>query len=443
MPPRRSSLPVSNPVGTNPLERIIRQQLRMDANVFAAIFTDADLTQVQKIKQWINVVAYSSGKLVAAQERMSENDLFVAMNKAYYLRLQVIFEDVRTRSSYWANHFGFDCTFAQMMTQTFGVGSARPGFFFDYGENENLDAAQVDAAKVLWTSPFLWKKYGDLKSEMQAHLLPVFLKLRIRAVGDTYEFSTGGSVAEVTWSFLGAMFQVQTLLKCIYILCTHQWQSQIHENAKYAERARKAIAARPRNAVVGGAAVLGAAAADAVVGGAAVLGAAAAEALLDAALAEVDDDAAARDDDIPQAPAPAVPAAGASRAPAPPNVAPPEQWCDAHINWRHPLTFVFFLFGPMTYFHPSPGHREVCPFLKKVPRSGPQDVVRPVSRNDSRRAQRADARNEERTEVAGQNGELLQMMQASRCALAAALYTAAHSCFTGWPKPTLPARQTR
>jgi hypothetical protein len=427
MPPRRSShLPDPNPV--NPLERIIRQQLRMDSNVFASIFKDADLTQVQKIKQWINVVAYSSGKIVARQERMSEADLFVEMNKAYYLRLQVIFEDVRTRSSYWANHFDFDCTFAQMMTHTFGVGSARPGFFFDYGENEDLSAEQVDAAKVLWTSPFLWKKYGDLKSEMQGHLLPVLLKQRIRVVGDTYEFSTGGSVGEVTWSFLGAMFQVQTLFKCIYILFTHQLQLQIDANAKYAERARKAIAARPRNAVVGGAVVLGGAAAEALPAAAAV---------------DEYEDAAARDDDIPEAPAPAVPAAGASRAPAPPNVAPPEQWCDTHINWRHPLTFVFFLFGPMTYFHPSPGHREVCPFLKKVPRSGPQDVVRPVSRNDSRRAQRADARNEERTEVAGQNGELLQMMQASRCALAAALYTAAHSCFTGWPKPTLPARQTR
>ncbi len=195
---------------------------------------------------------------------------------------------------------------------------------------------------------------------------------------------------------------------------------------------RKAIAARPRNAVVGGAVLLGGAAAE----------------------IPQPEDAAARGDDAEdsepaaargadEAPALDVPAVGASRALAPPNVAPPEQWCDTHINWRHPLTFVFVLNGPLTYFHPSPGHREVCEFLKKVPRSGPQDVVRPVSRNDSRRVQRAEARNEERTEAAGQNGEVLQMLQASRCALAAALYTAAHSCCTGWPKPTLPARQTR
>jgi hypothetical protein len=190
------------------MEQIIRQQVRQDANVFASIFKDADLTQVEKIKQWRNVVIYSSGKIVQRQSRQSEADLFVEMNKAFYLRLQVIFEDVRSRCSYWANHFDFDCTFGQMMTQTFGVGSARPCFFFDYGENQELDAAQVEAAKVQWTNPFLWKKYGDLKSEMQNQLLPVLLKLRIKAVGDSYEFSTGGSLAEVTWSFLGALFQV-------------------------------------------------------------------------------------------------------------------------------------------------------------------------------------------------------------------------------------------
>jgi hypothetical protein len=435
MPRQRQALPdAANPIGANPMERIIRQQLRQDANVFASIFKDADLTHVQKIKQWINVVTYSSGKIVARQERMSEADLFVAMNKAYYLRVQVIFEDVRTNSSYWANHFDFDCTFAQMMTQTFGVGSARPGFFFDYGENENLDASQVESAKVLWTSPTLWKKYNDIKTEMQGHMLPVFLKLRIKAVGDTFEFYSGGSVAEVTWSFLGAMFQVHTLFKCIYILCTHQLQSQIHANALYAERVRKAIAARPRNAVVGGAAVFG---------GGGAPDAAAPAAPAEGPQAEDGEGVLANDADAVDAAAPAVPAVGASRAPPPPNVAPPEQWCDTHINWRHYLSFVFFLNGPMTYFHPSPGHREVCPFLKKVPRSGPQDGVRPVSRSDSRRVQRAEARGDERAEVAGQNGEVLQMLQASRCALAAALCSAAHSCFTGWPKPPLPPRQTR
>jgi hypothetical protein len=95
----------------------------------------------------------------------------------------------------------------------------------------------------------------------------------------------------------------------------------------------------------------------------------------------------------------------------------------------------------LAFFHPSPVHRQVCEFLKKAPRSGPQDTVRPVSRDDNRRSQRAADRVDERAEVAGQNGELLQALQASRCALAVALYTA-HTYFTGWPKPPLPARQT-
>ena len=222
MPPRqRQPLASAAPAdGANPnAPQLIRQLLRLDANVFPSIFKDADLTQVERIKQWRNVVIYSSGKIVQRQQRMAEADLFVEMNKAYYLRLQVIFEDVTARTSYWANHFDFDCTFAQMMTKTFGVGSARPGFFFDYNENEDLDAEQVEAAKVQWTSPFLWNKYGEIKTEMQSQLLPVLLKQRIRAVGDGYEFSTGGSVAEVTWSFLGAMFQVQMLCKCNYIFC--------------------------------------------------------------------------------------------------------------------------------------------------------------------------------------------------------------------------------
>jgi hypothetical protein len=205
------------------MEQIIRQQLRVDGDVFHAIFKDAELTQVQKIKQWINVVVYSSGKIVARTQRQSEADLFVEMNKAYYLRLQVIFADVVARTLYWANHFDFDCTFAQMMTQTFGVGSARPGYFFDYDENETLDAQQVEAAKVQWTSPFLWKKFGELKSEMQGQLLPVLMKQRIMAVGDSYEFKTGGSVAEVAWSFFGALFQVQALLQMhLCVMFTHQ-----------------------------------------------------------------------------------------------------------------------------------------------------------------------------------------------------------------------------
>ena len=213
---------------------------------------------------------------------------------------------------------------------------------------------------------------------------------------------------------------------------THQLPSQIDQNTKYQDRVRKAIQNRPRNAVVGGDA-----AAD-------VAGRADASADDEARRRNERDIAADADDDENQDPNAAadvdVVLLPASRAP-PPIVAPPERWCDAHINWRHPLTFVFVLNGPLTFFHPSAGHRQVCEFLKKVPRSGPQDVVRQVSRDDSRRRQRAADRTEVQSEVAGQNGELLQALQASRCTSAVALYTA-HSCFTGWPKPPLPARQT-
>jgi hypothetical protein len=175
-------------------------------------FKNAELTQIQKIKQWINVAVYSCGKTVQRMERMTEAQLAIEMNKAYYLRLQVIFEDVRTHTSYWANHFDFDCTFAQMMTHTFGAGSAGPTFFFDYNDNQALDADQVDASKALWTNPYLWKKYADLKSEMQGQLLPILLKQRVKATpgGDGYEWKSGGSWGEVTWSFLGALFQVHS-----------------------------------------------------------------------------------------------------------------------------------------------------------------------------------------------------------------------------------------
>ena len=182
-------------------------------------FKNAELTQIQKIKQWINVVVYSCGKTVQRMERMAEAQLAIEMNKAYYLRLQVVFADVRQHTSYWANHFDFDCTFAQMMTHTFGVGSAGATFFFDYDDNAALDADEVDAAKALWTSAYLWKKYADLKTEMQGQLLPVLLKQRIKATdigGDGYEWKSGGSWGEVTWSFLGALFQVHSSI-CVLL----------------------------------------------------------------------------------------------------------------------------------------------------------------------------------------------------------------------------------
>ena len=174
------------------------------------MFKNADLTQVQKIKQWINVVAYSCGKTVQRLERMTEPQLVIEMNKAYYLRLQVIFADVAQHTSYWSANLDFDCTFAQMMSHTFGSGSAGPTFFFEYEGNEALDAEAVETSKALWTNPYLWKKYADLKSEMQNQLLPVLLKQRVLATpgGDGYEWKSGGSWGEVAWSFLGALFQV-------------------------------------------------------------------------------------------------------------------------------------------------------------------------------------------------------------------------------------------
>jgi hypothetical protein len=199
------------PPAAGAIERMI---LRPESQIFWAIFKDADLTAVQKVKQWINVVVYSCGKTVARMVRMDEGNLHIEMNKAYYSRLQVIFEDVTNNVSYWANHFGFDCTFAQMMTLTFGAASVAPTFFFDYGGNENLTASQIESAKPLWTSQHLWRKYGEMKTEMQGTMLPVLLKQRILSVnsGESYEFKTGGSVGEVFYAFLGAMFQVRHFL---------------------------------------------------------------------------------------------------------------------------------------------------------------------------------------------------------------------------------------
>lgn len=223
MPPSRRIPPsiASNAAAALSNDQIIRQQLLPLGQVFKSVFKDADLTPVQKIKQWINVVAYSAGKIVARQQRMTESDLFIEMNKAYYLRLQVIFADARDGTSYWAENFDFGCTFAQMMTHTFGVGAATPSFFFEYGGNENLDAQEVEAAKSLWINPFLWKKYGDLKSEMQSQMLPVLMKQRIEPEGDSYGFKSGGSLAEVTYSFLGALFQVHKRIENAFVFCIY------------------------------------------------------------------------------------------------------------------------------------------------------------------------------------------------------------------------------
>ncbi len=162
---------------------------------------------------------------------------------------------------------------------------------------------------------------------------------------------------------------------------------------------RKAIAARPGNAVVG-------------IGGAARGGA-----NLEAPDA-VNADPAADAGEANADGAAAQPQAGAAAAVrASPATNPPEKWSDAHMHWRHPLFFCFFLYGPMTTWHPNPSCREVCEFLKKSPRSGPapQQGARIVSSDDSRSNQRAAARGEERRAVDDRNEELLDSLRVSRC----------------------------
>jgi hypothetical protein len=214
MPPRPNpsrAADVQPPSQAQMLGFIERMRAREEGEAFKLVFTNADLTRIDKVKQWIKVVAYSCGKLVSRMEKMTEANLFCEMNKAYYQRLQVIFADVDAGQSYWQNHLGFDVSFYQMMTYTFGSGSSPAVFFFDYNRNEDLLAAQVDSLYKTWTSPHLWKKYGEIKTEMIGHMLPLLLKQRIRhvAASDTYEFCSGGSFAEVAWSFMGSLFQVR------------------------------------------------------------------------------------------------------------------------------------------------------------------------------------------------------------------------------------------
>ena len=85
---------------------------------------------------------------------------------------------------------------------------------------------------------------------------------------------------------------------------------------------------------------------------------------------------------------------------------------------RHPLFFCFYLYGPLTTWHPNASCRQVCEFLKKSPRSGPppQQGARIVSSDDSRSNQRAAARGEERRAVDDRNENLLESLRVSRCA---------------------------
>jgi hypothetical protein len=132
----------------------------------------------------------------------------------------------------------------------------------------------------------------------------------------------------------------------------------------------------------------------------------------------------------PDAPGSAAPAVEAPDAPGsaavPAGVRPPDRWGDAHMHWRHPLTFVFVLNGPLTIWHPHIGSRIVCDFLKKAPRSGPQDSVRRVGRNDSRREQRRGDREEERSQSASRQDDIVHSLRDSREAMASAAQEANH-----------------
>ncbi len=327
--------------------------------VFHGIFTESNLTRIQKIKQFIQCLAYDAGKRVARMPRMTEQNLFQEMNKAYYMRVQVLFADIDDDSSYWKKHFGFNFSFGDMMTHTFGAG--QPTYFFDYNLNEDLDEGQLSNLKNGWNNPFLWRKYGELKTEMQSHMLPVLMKLKLHqlAGGDGYVTGSGVSFNELFYDFLGRLFQFTA-------------------NKLYEDRVRKRQ--RPPAAAAG-----------------------------------LDGQAAAAGD-IPNE-EPSVPPPGPPVRPNAPDDAP-ERWGDAHVAWRHSSLFVFVLNGPLTYFHPDPGSRVVCEFLKKVPRSGPAahaPAERLVEAGDSRRRQRRhDERNGEREEVGNENRDFIQQLALSR-----------------------------
>jgi hypothetical protein len=356
-------MPVVAAAGNAAIGAIRRQLTKSLGEVFNGIFRNGALTTVQKCKQWQNCVVYAAGKVVQRMEQMDAGRLHREMNKAYYCQLQVLFADVNDNTSYWSRHFGFDCSFTSMMTHVHGSNGRQAILFFDYGNNEELDAGQIDASKADWTSSHLWTKYNTLKTEMQNQLLPVLMKQRIRAVGagDGYEFATGGCFAEVFYDWTGAMFQMDA-------------------NSKFQERARKrarAASANPNHQARAAVDEPGAAAAE---------------------QQEENDDAGP----------------GAQVADALLRVDQPEIWGDDHFAWRHPLTFAFVLNGPLAYFHPDPSARQVCEFLKRVPRSGPSDLRRPVQRGDSRSVQRAEGRSRAISDSESRNEDFLSEIRESR-----------------------------
>jgi hypothetical protein len=172
--------------------------------VFHGIFTESNQTKIQKIKQFVLYIVYDAGKRVARMTRMTEQLLHQEMNKAYYQRLQVLFADIADNRSYWKKHLGFDFTFANMMTHTFGNKAVQPTYFFDYQGNENLEEQQIEALKSGWTNGFLWRRYGELKMEMQSQMLPMLMKQKLHTHdgGASYSTGSGVSFAEMFYAFL-------------------------------------------------------------------------------------------------------------------------------------------------------------------------------------------------------------------------------------------------
>jgi hypothetical protein len=95
---------------------------------------------------------YAAGKVVQRMEQMDTGRLHREMNKAYYCQLQVLFADVDENTSYCVRNFGFACTFASMMTHVHSSNGRPAILFFDYGNNEELDAGQIDSVTAACTN---------------------------------------------------------------------------------------------------------------------------------------------------------------------------------------------------------------------------------------------------------------------------------------------------
>ena len=350
-----------------PHPAIDRQIARPLAQVFHSMFTESSLTKDQKIKEFMQCMCYEAGKRVARMARMTEANLAIEMNKAYYMRLQVIFADIADDRSYWKKWMGFDFSFANIMTHTHGAGGRNPVFYFDYNNDERLDEVRIDELKTTWTNDFLWRRYNELKSDMQNSMLPTLFKGRIKSIngGDSYETKSGASVQEVIYGYLEVLFDIDA-------------------NLRFEERTRK----RQRTN--------------------------------SASAAPIPTDSAAPA--VAQVEKPEIDQSGEiivrrvvsfSRGAAAAALDAPERWGDS--NWRHSNLFAFLLNGPLAHFHPDIGARTVCEFLRKAPRFGPSNAPdRAISHADNRRNQRNEASIVRRTEAGDRQEQLLNQIQTSR-----------------------------